>query len=83
MSWKHPVYGAHFIKSRFVPFFDHYIHSSFNQLMFLSYLKVISPVLGVPMKPLGTSELLKQACERPIPDALRDGTHCLYAFTLK
>ena len=32
------------------------------------------------MKPLGTSELLKQACKRHIPDYLCDGTHCITIF---
>ena len=29
------------------------------------------------MKPLGTSELLKQACKKPISDAICDETHCI------
>ena len=29
------------------------------------------------MTPLGTSEVLKQACNRPIPDARCHGTHCI------
>ena len=35
------------------------------------------------MKPLGTSELLKSACNRPIPDARCHGTHCSFPIRKK
>ena len=38
---KHPVYDANLIKSRFVPFSDNYLYSSFNPKICLSYLNVI------------------------------------------
>ena len=53
---KHPVYDAILNKSRFVPFSDDYLYSSFNPKICLSYLNVICASPWCPNDTFGDPE---------------------------